>query len=367
MIIKSRIRFKTPVLMMLAALLAGACSGDKPMELEQKPVPGADFQITVVFAPGQLGDKGYADNVMLGVGLLNDNKDSCDVQFISTFDNTDTRKVLKSWAETPVNPFYDGDYKRRLLVLTEYFMIDWLDDIKDDLRADDEVLLLKVNDDDVQHAAAAYGLEGRLHGLNISVAYSVRKFCRSMRWSVENMVELDSSINIRVLPYFRLYDNDVVTYRDSVYETLAQELGDSTDIQVNSILRKTDTGTYSVLMGTSVIQTAYSYAQMMKQAYIEKGYYFAITDLGSGNVGWNYYLFGQNDGIVFEMLMLDTEEVVSMNSQYIFRRWDQAIYRWGKDWMMNEIGQMPRMKLYTNGEMCVDNIFDVDLYEDDEE
>ena len=56
-----------------------------------------------------------------------------------------------------------------------------------------------------------------------------------------------------------------------------------------------------------------------------------------------------------------------MNSQYIFRRWDQAIYRWGKDWMMNEIGQMPRMKLYTNGEMCVDNIFDVDLYEDDEE
>lgn len=371
MIIKSRIQHLMSGLAVMTVLMTGACSGDKPLEPE--PRLGAEYQITVVFAPGQLGDKGYADNVMLGVGLLNDyvgkdmrdstrmvDTDSCNVQFISTFDTDDTRKVLKSWAINPVNPFYEGEYKRRLLVLTEFFMIEWLDDIKDYLRPDDEVLLLKVNETDVQQTALKYGLVGRLHGLNISAASSIRKYCSYMNWSIEALSDFYNTFNIRVIPYYRLYDTDAVTYRDSVYETLAQELGDTTEIRFNSILRKTDTSTYSVLLGSNVIQTAYQFAQRMYQDFNENGYYFAITDLGSGKSGWNYYVFGQNGTLMYEMLMLDTDEVVTMGNCYVFRRWDEALYRWGKEWMLNPAGCMPRMKLYTNGEMCEDNIPDVE-------
>jgi hypothetical protein len=357
---------------MLTFLISVACSDDNPLE---EPLPlqehGVPFQVTVVFAPGQLGDKGYADNVMIGVGLLNGfagsqadsivaGTDSCNVQFISTFDTDDTRKVLKSWAGKPANPFYEGDYKRRLLVLTEYFMIDWLADISDTLRPDDEVLLLKVNESDVRQAAATYGLEGRLHGLNISAAHLVRKYCRYMEWCIEYLQdedeEYDLHYNISVIPYYRLYDTDVVIYRDSVYETLAEELGEGSEIQVNSILRKNDTSTYSVLLGSNVMQMAYRFGQLMQQAYKEKGYSFAVTDLGSGNTGWNYYVFGQDDPTMFEMLMLDTQEVVRLNLHYIYRRWDTAIYQWGKEWMSHQTGQMPAMKLYTHGDMCEDNI-----------
>lgn len=370
MIRKYSIILRASVLTMLTFLISVACSDDNPLE---EPLPlqehGVPFQVTVVFAPGQLGDKGYADNVMIGVGLLNGfagsqadsivaGTDSCNVQFISTFDTDDTRKVLKSWAGKPANPFYEGDYKRRLLVLTEYFMIDWLADISDTLRPDDEVLLLKVNESDVRQAAATYGLEGRLHGLNISAAHLVRKYCRYMEWCIEYLQdeEFDSHYNISVIPYYRLYDTDVVTYRDSVYETLAEELGEGSEIQVNSILRKNDTSTYSVLVGSNVMQMAYRFGQLMQQAYKEKGYSFAVTDLGSGNTGWNYYVFGQDDPTMFEMLMLDTQEVVRLNLHYIYRRWDTAIYQWGKEWMSHQTGQMPAMKLYTHGDMCEDNI-----------
>lgn len=357
---------------MLIGLMICACSGDKPFEPEPQPNKGAEYQITVVFAPGQLGDKGYADNVMLGVGLLNDyagkvkadstltaDTDSCNVQFISTYDTDDTRKVLKSWAQKPANPFYEGEYKRRLLVLTEYFMIEWLNDIKGDLRPDDEVLLLKVNEADVQRAASLYGLEGRLHGLNISAASPMRKYCRYMEWVIEALADYDPLFNIRVLPYYRLYDTDAVTYRDSVFETLKEEFGDNTEIRFNSILRKTDTSTYSVLLGSNVIQTAYQFAQRMYQAFNEDGYCFAIADLGSGKAGWNYYVFGQNGTLMYEMLMFDTNEVVTMGNCYVFRRWDKVLYQWGQEWMNNKAGGMPRMRLYTNGEMCEDNIPDV--------
>lgn len=359
----------------LCILCLIACRGNGLDEPEPQPEigQGAEYQIIVVFAPGQLGDKGYADNVMLGISLLERSasnpvdstsiaeKDSCDVQFISTFDIGDTRKVMKAWAEKPANPFYEGDYRRRLLVLTEYFMMEWLEDIKDILRPDDEVLLLKVNDEDVRQAAATYGLEGRLHGLNISAARAARNFYRYMTWTIDVINEYGYTYTNQVLPYYRLYDTDAVTYRDSVYEVLTEELEAGKEIQFNSILRKSDTNTYSVLLGSSVIQTAYQFAQQMYQDFIDYGYYFAITDLGSGIAGWNYYVFGLGQSnMMFNMLMFDTEEIATLNDCYIFRRWDKALYEWGQEWMSRQTGDMPEMKLYSNGDMCEDNIPNID-------
>ena len=61
-------------LFVLFALVLTSCS--KSDEDDQQPTPdvqpakGATLQVMVAFAPGQLGDQGFADNVMKSVVLM---------------------------------------------------------------------------------------------------------------------------------------------------------------------------------------------------------------------------------------------------------------------------------------------------------
>ena len=138
---------------LLTAFSLGSCSKD---DNGSQPDPivkpsGAPLMVMIVFAPGQLGDGGYADKVFEGIHLLRafadkSGSDTLDVDFISTYNRQATREALQAWAEKPQNPFNGEDYKKRLLVLTEPYMIDWLDDIKDTLQQTDHVLMLKTSE-----------------------------------------------------------------------------------------------------------------------------------------------------------------------------------------------------------------------------
>ena len=75
-------------LLFLTVLLIAACSKNDDNEPQPEPKTKAPFLVNVMFAPGQLGDKGFADNVMEGVNALDDldnlwGGDSIEVRFIA--------------------------------------------------------------------------------------------------------------------------------------------------------------------------------------------------------------------------------------------------------------------------------------------
>ena len=104
-------------LLLLAVLLVAACSKNEDSDPQPDPsqtVKKAPLLMNVMFAPGQLGDKGYADNVMEGVNALLGN-DSLEVRFIAPRNLEDAQR----WIKTSATSYSTEGYERRLLVLTE--------------------------------------------------------------------------------------------------------------------------------------------------------------------------------------------------------------------------------------------------------
>jgi len=358
-------RFFMPVLFLgLTALFFTACSEDEEEPQPEQAETGAPYQIMVVFAPEQLGDRGYADNVMSGVGELNhlDNTtygDSLNVQFISVSDRAKTCEAVKTWSQNRVNPYYNSEYRRRLLILTEPYMVDWIADIKDNFGPQDGVLLLKVNEADRAAAAASTGLGNRLHGLNISAAEAAHKFAAFIRAIVINSgyyESVESFISESYLPLCRLYNQDIVSYRDSVYEALADDFGPGF-VYPYSLVNDLDTD--NGWLDMDIFSSAHYLFTLIRADWKQTGgVFFSIVDFGSGNAGWDIGL--GNLGVAeFFTLALDSDNVYSVpNRYYIQRDFGSAIVDWCLQAITLPPGSMPAMTEYSGGELCTDNIPD---------
>lgn len=351
------------MMLLLAAIVLSGCSSDDDDPSQPARETGAPLQVMVVFAPGELGDEGYADGLMEGLNRLKrfddenreQGKDSVDVDFISRYDAEDTRNAVTQWAQQPANPFYDGDYSRRLLVISDPTMIPLLGTIKDDLRPTDEVLLLKVYEADVTKAAADYGLGERVHGLNISLTESIRKFCRYMDRAIAQAQAEGKEWNRDFLPIFRHYDESTWVCRDSINEVLAEELGTSTRTAIGALNQLV--AAFNLDAITQMQETAYSLAQAFMQNYQQSRSAFCIVDFGKYNAGWDYFLLGHEGDDLYETLMIDAGDLATGNRYYVKRDFRSAFFGWGYDWMKQEPGTMPRMTLIY-GEQCIDNIPD---------
>lgn len=354
------------VFALLTACWLGSCSKDDDSPVPE-PVPEVHhvpLQVMIVFAPGQLGDGGYADKVFNGIRIIESlfeklATDTINVNYISTYNRDATYAALLSWAESARNPFSGKDYDRRLLVLTEPFMIDWLDDIKDTLRQTDCVLMLKTSEALIDEAAERTGLGDRIHGLNISAASSIRNFCSRadsiVTWFSE---QLDTDINHDVLPIFRLYGNDELDYQDSVYVTLQECFDDGTQVEVIPLSNNDYEGLYAP-DGTSITVQAYNMAENMTSYANDYGYYFAIVDIGAAFTGWNYYVFGIR-GSNFVSVQLDGSPD-SLSDFYIVRHFDLAVVNWVNDWI-NNVENIPKMIWHGGWDgYCADNFSDHDL------
>ena len=134
---------KICLITLLAAVLFVGCKSD-----EDEPTPSkatSRVQVMTVFAPGQLGDMGYADRVMKGISTLKDtDKDDVEVSIITADTVETTRQMMKAWAAKRASIIDGATYSRRLMILTEPYMVEWLAEEKDQLQTTDEVLLLKV-------------------------------------------------------------------------------------------------------------------------------------------------------------------------------------------------------------------------------
>ena len=346
---------------LLAAVLFTGCKSDDD---KSAPAPPASrVQVTTVFAPGQLGDMGYADRVMKGVSALKkSDTNDVEVSIIASDKVETTRKMLTDWAATTSSAIDGASYSRRLLVLTEPYMVTWLAEVKNQLKATDEVLLLKVSEADVQAAAQTLGIGDRVYGMNISAAASVRRFDDMRRqYCTWNTLNTDT-VSIGTV---RLYDVGVVAYRDSINETLKELSVDPQDDYKFSLIDQAGEQ-YSTQYGVTAFEAAYHvcglcYAMAIQRADSlenERAFKtFVISDLGSANNGADLFLVSTNQRIGVIMLMLDADSNTDMLRFAAIRHFDRALANWMQQWLNLPASSMPRMEMHGGWDgYCTDDI-----------
>ena len=368
------------ILAFLALTWFSACSkdDDEPQPAPE-PVPefkGAPLNVLIVFSPGQLGDNGYADRVFNGIQMLKalyerNLTDTLDVNFISTYSRDATRETMMSWVRNTHNPFYENDYQRRLLVLTEPFMIEWLDDIKDSLRTTDDVLMLKTSEALIDEYAESTGLGDRLYGMNISAADAIWKFCvyadSTISWAYQDTGR--EFINHDVLPIYRLYGNEEVDYQDSILIMLRERWGPEEDANGDNVVL-IDTAGHETIIETTPLSSndgegiyaadgissttmAYSMAENMGIYAQDLGHYFTIIDIGSAITGWNYYLFADEHNKYISLHLDGSSNTLC--TYYVSRLFDYALMMWTISWIKNQ--EIPKMTWHGAWDnCCTDNL-----------
>jgi hypothetical protein len=370
----------------LLALTLTSCSKGDDDERQTPPVTtpdtlaakGAKLQIMVVFAPGQLGDLGYADEVMEGIvqmqqQLKTDGVDSIDVDFIALYSFGDTRQRMCIWAARPFNPYSGHDYERRLLVLTEPYMAQWLDDINALLRPTDEVLLLKATSSEAQEAAAKYGSGQRLHALRIDIAPPICRFATYMKDQLSSMPEpyhdneenkeksnddwddesgndnnWDITIPDHVRVYvFRQYASSVVQYRDSMTELLRQELGPEAEITELYVDDQLNDQYYTEGAKSSYLEAIYQVTRWLEQQCHDEGFAFIIFDLGMWNTSAVQFMQTAPENI--EALLIDATSPHDLPmSSKMKLHYCRGLKEWLYEWCNQPATAMPQNRTLGN-------------------
>lgn len=358
---------RNSILRTLATLLSlsltfASCHHDE--EGQAEPLPEADMlQVMAVFCPGQLGDNGLADNVFYGASHLihfNDTATAVSVaaDYISRYDYPSTRQAVEDWLANPTNPINGKVYSRRLLVLTEPFMAGWLGMCKDLLRPTDEVLVLKIIQEDVDAANDTLNLGNRLHAVNISMSEPIKMFCQTIHWYANDQTEDDSiRINLTNFPIFRLYDESLMPRRDSIYETMIEEMGKDIIFSETSFYVKGPDGYPQSVIGGNTLEWKLSYTLQAFQQMWRNGMFFPIIDWGAGSAVLDYFLL-ENVNQSFLPLLLDTGYSV-VNRFYILRPFDKALADWVRRWIHSEVGTMPTAETHGHwdGYSCQTNMW----------
>ena len=333
-------------------LLTASCSkdDDEPQQVNPPAAAGARLQVMMVFAPGQLGDGGYADGLleyasgMEFLEIMPDAEDSIDVQFISLYSVNDTRQALKEWAAAVTHPFYkDVTYERRLLVLTEPYMTAWLADVKANLRETDEVLVMKADEAYTQQVADSYGLGSRAHGLNYDLAPSIRLYCDNVRWMIDNPDYAPGFFGDKPeVVILRRFNTKQNYYCDGIEDVIRQQLGNDVNLTVYALADYVQADDLSEQTNVAYIQAAYTAAAQLDQHFQQTGYGFVIADMGTCNFGMLNYLLG-SPLYHYEVVMLDSNPY-TYNYMAICRD-GAAVMTWIANWMRQPAAAMPRFRM----------------------
>ena len=356
-------KVKFYLMMLLAAVLLCGCKSDDDDNTVQPRVTSR-LQVMTVFAPSQLGDMGYADRVMKGVSTLKQTASADEVEgsIIATDSVGSTRQLICDWAGTRTSANDGATYSRRLIVLTEPYMVQWLANEKYKLQATDEVLLLKATEADVQNAIQWLGMDGRVHGLNISAAASVKRFDDARRqYCSWNGLDADADS----LDLIRLYSKQVMTYRDSIDEVITEqspkhlepdamylinEPGELNNPRYNLTAFQAAYTACGVYYGLATMRADLSPGQEAYKAFV-------VADLGAAKSGAELFLTGHSDRLAVITLMLDAELDSYMLHFSIIRYFDRAVADWAQLWLKQPQGAMPLMEKHGEWDgYCTDDI-----------
>lgn len=326
--------------MLLLAMAFALVSCSKDEGSGNSGSPTSTLQVTVVFDPGQLGDLGYADRVLRGLQTIeSQNEGSVDTKYIYLDDEEKCKKALSQWAANRVNPFtVDKTYQRRLLVLTEATQLEWLDGVT--LDENDEVLMLNTD----KSAITSSALGSRIHVLNISAAASAEKFFTSVIDVYEKNGLVDESFSVGLLRW-----TEDQTYPDSIAETFKKHYGEQKSLD-NYYFED------MLLDNSSWITVGYRLAGNFYDSDA-MGFSFSIIDAGIANLGFDYYLFNDNDYTRF--LYLDSDKS-SVNRFTICRKFDEALVNWVNQWKTGAVGSQPQEKWHGAWDGYVED--DISLY-----
>ena len=330
-----------------------SCRDD--VDIEPEPVviakKGVPYEVMVAFTPGQLGDRGYADNVLSGVNMLSRFADmfadtlevQFNVRFISPYSMDDLKQSIEVWARNAANPFMDDSYKRRLLVLTEPYMTAWLADVKTYLRETDEVLIMKADEAYTQQVANTYGLGNRAHGLNYDLAPSIRLYCDNVRWMIDNPDYAPGFFGDKPeVVIMRRFNTKQNYYCDGIEDVIRQQLGNDVNLTVYALADYVQADDLSEQTNVAYIQAAYTAAAQLDQHFQQTGYGFVIADMGTCNFGMLNYLLG-SPLYHYEVVMLDSNPY-TYNYMAICRQ-GGAVMTWIADWMRQPTAAMPRFRV----------------------
>jgi hypothetical protein len=320
---------------------------DDVVELEPVDPTPADsirshLHIMTVFAPGQLGDNGYCDRVLTSAFQLKDSvgsNEALDVEFIAKNSLESTYAEMQAWAKDTINPIYHYPYVRRLLVLTEPYMIPWLREVKDYLRSTDEVLVLKAADDDTRPADESLHLGSRLHAMSISLSGPTHSFM----WYLRDFLEVREYKTAIV----RLFNETNVHYRDSIYETLIEE-GMPEDSIIHVSLADSPDKLYNTLsmMKASLTDMAYKKTQELKEEYNSRSLQempFCIADLGSANPGYRSLFESLSNPKAEYKLVLVNAEIIDGGAFDFLCKYNVALSQWCTSWLRQPPSTMPAM------------------------
>ncbi|MBQ3688338.1 MAG: hypothetical protein II937_00555 [Bacteroidales bacterium] len=347
-------------LIILTAIICLLAACHKDDDEYTPPEPQASkIQIMTVFAPGQLGDRGYADRVMKGVNALQqDNTIHADIEFMTSYDIKTLQTALLDWAQNTTSSPDGTPYSRRLLVMTELYMAKWFAGMTSALRDGDEILLLKATQSDAQKAAQILGAKIPVYALNISAASSVRTYARTY---IDFLEQCGQSSHIRNISVYRLYNQETGLYRDSLVEALQETLQLAAPPAFSHML-DTEGELYSTDIAGSLFEKVYETCASTLFARAEKDAYdlFSIIDFGSSNSGADFYLMGKNSNCNILPIMFDCEYTNGFQRFNIIRHFDRALSQWIERWLRSQPSEMPLAETHGGWDgFCTEYIDDI--------
>lgn len=322
------------VAMVVALLLTlGACDkdGDK-----QSAVTGSlpEAEVCIVFAPGELGDQGYADRLLTGLfqfekQMAGHGRYLVRTRYVSVNDVHAVQSELQNWARQNVSPFTHKVYERRLLVLSDPLLLDMFDNAP--VAVNDEVLLTNVSNQLFGQAPWMAGMGQRLHLLSISAAEAARKFCR--------MVDKSETVSPSTQKQLWLLKEmeDVNASADSIGVELLSHLENNGEYQFVSLSKKEYGHNNNISLSD-----AYTYAHLFPFGVSVEDYScYLICGWGGLNVALSSMIAAKDLGST-QATFLDTD-YIALNGvcHTIIRHYDRALLQWLQRWIETPAASMP--------------------------
>ena len=315
--------------MLLLTLIA--CSKDDGDDNAAATAPGVE--VCIVFAPKELGDRGYADRVLTGMHqfdmqLTDEDYDRVQLRYIAVSDTDAVKNELRLWDRQGTSPYNLRAYERRLLVLTDVRLLPYLAETP--LSDTDEVLVMNVANQRFDETAKAVQLGSRLHLLSISAAEATRKLCRHIDYETSHPEEVGMQRYKSVI-LFQGHDYDELL-ADSIAKVFSEYRPDYSCAVIPS--------DSAIGTGNDAYAQAYTIACFISQ-YNAEACSYAVCNWSSYNAAFfaAFHIWGT--GIV-EAIFLDTA-IGNSASQFptIIRHYDRALCQWLQRWLSAPVGAMP--------------------------
>lgn len=288
-------------LLLIAVSLVSSCSSDDESDnlTDGASSSVAPLQVTIVFEPGQLGDKGTNDLLQREFFNFADaHKDSAATTFVSLPTYKATIQAVRDWAAGTyeVNGQWSmpngqkAAHRHRLLVLTSPALGQVLTGLT--LRETDRVLMLSTP----LAEAKKIGPAGRTHVMNISLAAGVNRFLDRVYRYFGQFYDMVDAAKIHDGP-FRIYHLDDVLYADSISEAIHKRfpsLPDNEDgILATSIVKPDDAEKDEqqdiAYMLAALLHSADGDTEGLTADDLWQS--AAVVSLGIANQSYDYYFF----------------------------------------------------------------------------